>query len=443
MINRKSLYIVWILALVLALSAGVVSAQAQSSDGILVLTLDGPLTPVMTEYLSRGIKTAVEQNGELIIIQLDTPGGSITTMQEIVAVIRSSDIPIIIYVSPQGAIAGSAGTVITLAGHRSAMAPETAIGAASPVGSGGEDLGETIREKAEEIIKAQIRTLAEDRGEEAVAFAEETVESAKAATAQEALQVGLIDYTAVDVADLLDQVNGTELDVKGRSIQLQTADKVPQYLETSLIEQLLLTLTDPNIVFLLIAIGVQAILIELSHPGGWVPGFIGVVCLALATYGLGILPVNWFGIIFLITSFVLFALDIKAPTHGALTAAGVASLITGALVLFNSPGTPQFQRVSVWLVVAMSLLTGGLFAAIMTFALRTRHAPIRTGRESLPGQYGFARSAIEEYQPGQVQVAGERWSAKLVSGADPISPGDRIEVVDVSGIHVLVQKSQA
>lgn len=441
MVNRKNLHTAWMLLLLLALSVGVFTTHAQTGDGVLVLTLDGPLTPVMAEYLSRGIKTAAEQKAGLIIIELDTPGGSITTMQEIVSIIRSSDVPIIVYVSPQGAIAGSAGTVITLAGHRSAMAPETAIGAARPVGSGGEDLGETIREKAEEIIKAQIRTLAEDRGEQAVEFAEETVDSARAATAQEALQVGLIDYTAADVADLLDQVDGIELDVKGRSIQLQTADKTPRYLNTSLIEQLLLTLTDPNIVFLLIAIGVQAILIELSHPGGWVPGFIGVVCLALATYGLGILPVNWFGIIFLITSFVLFALDIKAPTHGALTAAGVASLIIGALVLFNSPGTPSFQRVSVWLVIVMSLFTGSVFATIMTIALRTRHAPIQTGRESLPGQHGFARSTIEKYHPGQVQVAGERWSAKLAPGADPIAPGDRVEVVDVSGIHVLIRKS--
>lgn len=438
---RKTTFIsLFILAISLCLV--VPSVQGQNENGVLTLTLDGPLTPAMTEYLLRGIEIAEREGYQLIVIQLNTPGGSITVMQEIVAAIRNSSLPILVYVSPQGAIAGSAGTVITLAGHRAAMAPETAIGAASPVGSGGEDLGETIKQKSEEIIKAQIRSLAKDRGEEAIQFAEETVDSAKAATAQEALEVGLIDYIAADLPDLLHQVDGSSWSINGKTFQLSTKNVDPQYLNFSLIEELLQMLTDPNIVFLLIAIGVQAILIELSHPGGWVPGFIGVICLALATYGLGILPVNWFGIVFLITAFVLFALDIKAPTHGALTAAGIASLIVSALVLFNSPGTPQFQRVSIWLVVTISLLTGGLFAVIMAFAVQTRKTPIKTGRESLQGQIGFARTEILTHKPGQVQVGGERWSAKLAPDADPIFPGERIEVVDVEGIHLLVQTKE-
>lgn len=364
-------------------------------------------------------------------------------MQEMVAEIRASDVPIIVYVSPRGAIAGSAGTVITLAGHQAAMAPETAIGAASPVGTGGQELGETIQEKSKEIIKAQIRSLASERGEEAIAFAEDTVESAKAATAQEALDVGLIDFLADDVSDLLNQVHGLTLDMNGVAVELDTRMADLQYLNLTLIEQLLQTLTDPNIVFLLIIIGIQAILIEMSNPGGWAAGFIGVVCLALAVYGLGILPVNWFGFIFLITAFVLFLIDVKAPTHGALTAAGVASLIVSALVLFNSPGTPDFQRVSIWLVISASLLTGGLFIALMSFAMRTKSTPIKIGQESLRGRIGFVRSEISKHNPGQVQVGGERWSAKLAQDAEPLTPGERIEVVDVTGIHLLVRKSSS
>jgi membrane-bound serine protease (ClpP class) len=441
MLSKRKTSALYTLIILIALSLclAIPSVQAQSESGVLVLTLDGPLTPAMTEYISRGIEIAEREGVQLVVIQLDTPGGSISIMQEIVSAIRNSNLPILIYVSPQGAIAGSAGTVITLAGHRAAMAPETAIGAASPVGSGGEDLGETIKQKSEEIIKAQIRSLAKDRGEQAVLFAEETVESAKAATAHEALEVGLIDYIAEDLSDLLLQVDGSLWTIKGETIQLSTKNVEPQYLNLSLIEELLQMLTNPNIVFLLIAVGVQAILIELSSPGGWVPGFIGVICLALATYGLGILPVNWFGIVFLITAFVLFTLDIKAPTHGALTAAGVASLIVSALVLFNSPGTPQFQRVSIWLVVTVSSLTGGLFAAIMAFAVQTRKTPIKAGPESLRGQIGFARTEISTHKPGQVQVGGEQWSAKLAPDTDPISPGQRIEVVDIEGIHLLVQ----
>ncbi len=417
-------------------------AQAQESNSVLTLTMDGPITPSMTEYLARGIKVAERDSFEAIIVQLNTPGGSIEHMQNIVETILNSAIPVIVYVAPQGAIAGSAGTVITLAGHLAAMAPSTAIGAASPVGSQGEDLGETIQAKAKEIIKAQIRSLASHRGKEAIEFAEQTVESAKAASAQEALEVGLVDFIADDVSDLLQKIDGQTVETVTGEHTLNTGTATPQHLTPSLIEQLLQMLTNPNIVFLLITIGVQAILIELSHPGAWVPGFVGAVCLALASYGLGVLPVNWFGIVFLIISFVLFIIDIKAPTHGALTAAGIASLIVGALTLFNSPGTPQFQRVSVWLVVIVSLVMGGIFAIVMAFAMRARRTPIRTGRESLGGGVGVARSVISHREGGMAQVEGELWSAELAPGEDTISPGERVEIVAVQGIRLQVRKKQ-
>jgi len=203
---------------------------------------------------------------------------------------------------------------------------------------------------------------------------------------------------------------------------------------------LLQVLTDPNIVFLLITVGVQAILIEISSPGGWVAGFIGVVCLALATYGLGVLPVNWFGIIFLVTAFVLFLLDIKAPTHGALTAAGVGALVVGALVLFNSPGTPQFQRVSVPLVIGVSIASAAVFFAILLFAVRAQKAPIRTGQESMAGKTGLARSEIAPH--GSVQLAGELWSAELLEGEEPVKMGERVVVVRAEGIRLFVKKSR-
>jgi len=437
--NKHFLITLWIITIIFLIAA---PAHAQENDSVLVLTLDGPITPAMTEYLSRGITIAENRSAEAIIIQLNTPGGSIEHMQNIVETIRASSVPVIVYVAPRGAIAGSAGTVITLAGHLSAMAPETAIGAASPVGSQGEDLGETIEAKAKEIIKAQIRSLASHRGEEAIEFAEETVESAKAATAEEALAVGMVDFIAEDTAELLQQIDGVTVQTTTGERTLNTANAIPQYLKLNLIEQLLQMLTNPNIVFLLLTIGVQAILIELNNPGGWVPGFVGAVCLALATYGLGVLPVNWFGIVFLIISFVLFVLDIKAPTHGALTAAGIGSLIASALILFNSPGTPQFQRVSVWLVVIVSIFTGGIFAIVMAFALRARNVPIRTGRESLVGRVGIARSAISQREEGQVQVGGELWSAYLAPGTEPISQGEKIEIVATQGIRLQVRKLQ-
>ncbi len=197
-------------------------------------------------------------------------------------------------------------------------------------------------------------------------------------------------------------------------------------------------LVDPNIVFLLLAIGAQAIFIELGSPGGWVAGFIGVICLALAAYGLGVLPVNWFGIVFLILSFALFILDIKAPTHGALTLAGIASFIVGALVLFNSPGTPQFQRVSVPLVVSVGIVMGALFGIIVGFALRAQRIPVLTGMGSLVGKMG---TVVAEPNPmGQVQVGAELWSAEAAEGAGKIRKGDRVEVVEIKGLRVKVRK---
>lgn len=409
-----------------------------SAPVALLLEADGPLTPAMAEYLARGIRTAEKRPANLIILQLNTPGGSVDLMNRMVQDIRNSDVPIVVYIAPRGAMAGSAGTVITLAGHVAAMAPETAIGAASPVGVEGQDLGNTMESKVKNILKATVRSLAERRGPEVVSLAEQTIESARAVSANEALKAGLIDFVANDTQDLIRQLDGFKVETHLGAQKLNTVDMTVTPLPISFIEQLLATLTNPNIVFLLITIGVQAILIEISSPGGWVAGFIGVVCLALATYGLGVLPVNWFGLVFLATAFVLFVLDIKAPTHGALTAAGVATLIVGALVLFNSPEVPRFQRVSVPLIVASSAFTGAVFFTILVFALRAQRTPIRTGQESLVGRVGTARSDISP--SGTVQVGGELWSAEL-EGGESIVAGERVKVVRVQGVHLYVRKA--
>ncbi len=433
----KRFRLVLVLLIGLIMAAPPVGAQ---DDASLVLTLDahGAVTPAMREYISRGLELAEQRGADLIILQLNTPGGDIGTTQEIVTAIRASEVPVVVYVAPRGAWAGSAGTIITLAGHAAAMAPETAIGAASPVGAQGEDLNETLETKAKEITKATVRALAERRGAKAVELAEATIESAKAVSANEALEAGLIDFVAADLPDLLAQLDGFEVQMADGPRTLETSGAVTEAVEVSFIEQLLAMLINPNIVFLLLTIGVQAIFIELSSPGGWVAGFIGVVCLSLAAYGLGILPVNWFGIVFLVISFVLFVLDIKAPTHGALTAAGIATFIVGALVLFNSPGTPQFQRVSLPLVIIVAVLTGAGFGVIVGFGIRALRAPIRAGRETLVGKIGYARSDI--HLTGQVQVEAELWTAEAAEGSETIREGDKVEVVQVEGLRLRVRK---
>jgi membrane-bound serine protease (ClpP class) len=345
-----------------------------------------------------------------------------------------------VYVAPRGAIAGSAGTVITLAGHAAAMAPQTAIGAASPVGSQGEDIGDTLESKIKQIIRAQIRTLAQDRPPEAIAAAEDTVENASALTAGEALQVGLVDYIAEDVPDLLRQLDGRTVIVAGEERTLNTEYLTINRVEPSMLEDLLDILTDPNIVFLLLSLGLQAILIEIGSPGGWFAGFLGVVSLSLAAYGLGILPVNYFGLIFILTSFVLFFLEIKAPTHGALVAAGLISFIVGALVLFNSGDTPAELRVSVPLVIATGLVSAGSFIAALTFAIRAQKTPQRMGGKSLLGKIGVARTAIPRDGQGEVHLGGEMWTAELAEGEKEIKEGERVQVERVEGLRLIVKR---
>lgn len=414
-------------------------AAAQNDRPLaLVMTAEGPIMPPMLDYIRRGIGAAEQRNAEVLVIELNSPGGSLDTMLEIIKEIRASEVPVVVYVYPRNAIAGSAGAMITLAGHASAMAPETSIGASTPIESTGEDLTTDANAKAREITKAAIRDYVRPRGEEALAIAEAMVDEAKAVTASEALDANLIDFVVENVDDLLESLDGFTVQMNDGPRTLDTANAATEPFQMSLIEQLLLFLTNPNIVFTLLSLGLIAILIEISSPGGWVAGFLGVTALLVSLYGIGLLSVNWFGILFLVTAFVLFILDIKAPTHGALTAAGVASFIVGALVLFNSPGTPEFQRVSVPLVVGTGIAIGLMFVAILMFALRALHVPVSAGVESFVGKTGTATSWREA--DGQVQLQSELWTADLADGSDKIRKGDRVEVVEVKGLRLKVRK---
>lgn len=417
-------------------------AQTVSPQAV-VLTVDAAVTPALVDYVERGIRIAAQQRSEVLIIELNTPGGSIDLMTKIVQDIRASTVPVVVYVAPHGAMAGSAGTLITLAGQACAMAPDTAIGAASPVDALGQDLSQTEQVKVKNMMEALARSLAERRGAGAVAIAQQTIETAKAVSAQEALQAGLIDFIAADVPDLLRQLDGFKVQMLSGVRVLHTANATIQPVPISILEQLLDLLTNPNLVFVLLLVGVQALLIEFTHPGGWVPGFFGVVCLALAGYGLGILNVNWFGLIFMVSAFVLFILDIKTPTHGALTLVGAASLIAGALILFNSPGTPPSMQVSPVFVVGVSSLTAISFFIMISFAIRAQSIPVRTGHvkiDNLVGMTGIVRSDLAPH--GTVQVNGELWSADPVQTEERLSKGVIVQVVKVDGFKLRVQKQK-
>jgi membrane-bound serine protease (ClpP class) len=265
---KRRIIRVGLLIVIMTLLMPVVSS-AQSERTGLLLELEGVLTSAMEEYLNRGLTLAESRDVDLIIIRLDTPGGEVGLLLDMVQSIRASRIPVVVYVAPQGAIAASAGTVITLAGHAAAMAPETVIGAASPVGGQGEDLNETLETKAKELLMANVRSLTERRSQEAVQLAQQMIEEATAVSANEALEAGLIDFVAEDLDDLLNQLDGFEVETVVGPVTIETQGMEIETLSPSFIESLLQILTDPNIVFLLITIGVQAILIEISAPGGW------------------------------------------------------------------------------------------------------------------------------------------------------------------------------
>jgi membrane-bound serine protease (ClpP class) len=435
-VNRLLLsLLVWMVGA--ALLTSVVRAQDDGSGDDLVLHLraDGPLTPALISYIQRGLNSAFDQGAEAVILELDTPGGQVDIMQDIVTTLRESRVPVVVYVAPRGAAAFSAGTLIVLAGHASAMAPETAIGAASPVGMDTE-LPETAEQKAKSAMMSLVRDLAAPRGEEVVKWAEATVEEAAAASASEAYELGAIDIIADDLNDLLAQLDGFEVDVQGERQMLRTTAARVERLPMSLIEQVLHIVVNPTIVLTLLAIGVQALLIEISNPGGWVAGFIGIVSIALAVYGLGVLPFNALGLILIALAVGLFFMDIKAPTHGALTAAGVASLIAGGLILFNTDDAANYARISLPALIVIALCFASTFLFIMTKAVRAQRPRPKTGQESLVGS--IAETRVDLNPEGKVFLDGEYWHAVAEDG--PVPAGELVKVVSVDGFRLHVNR---
>ncbi|MCC6606117.1 MAG: nodulation protein NfeD [Anaerolineae bacterium] len=421
-----------------ALSIGQTALVRAQSSEVAVLEFDGPVMPIMHTYFERGLAEAVRTEADAVLIILDTPGGALDTTIQIVQLFRASEIPIIMYIGPRGAQAASAGSIITAAAHASGMAPETVIGAASPINSDGSDINETAYRKAVEDLKATMRGLTERRGPEAVALAEAMIEEARAVSGPEALEAGFIDAIAATPEDLLAQLDGRTILINDEERVLNTAVPSQTAIALTFIETLLLALTNPVLVSILMAIGVQAIIIEISNPGGWVAGFIGVLFLGIGLYGLGQLPVNWLGMGLIIVAFVLLALETTTPTNGALAITGTITLIAGLLVLFNS-GTPEFVRLSIPAAIAIALFTAGFFLAIVAFAVRAQRKPPITGSQGMVGQIGTARDAFDPdgtLYRGTIMLKGEIWQAVA---SQPIHFGDEVRVRQMQGMKLQVE----
>lgn len=421
------LVLIGIVGLLLAPAAG----HAQGENEVLLLTAEGPVTPAMSSYLERGLEQAEQSNAELLLFQLDTPGGSTDVMSEMVKVMLASDVPIAVYVAPSGGRAASAGTFIVLAADFAAMAPRTTIGAASPVGSEGQEIPETLKEKITNDMVASIKSHAERRGPEAVEWAEKAVREAVSANENEALEIGIIDAIAGDVPELLEKLDGMSIEEDGQTITLDVADASVRELAMSPIEQFFHLLANPNIAVLLLSLGGTMLLIELYQPGGYVAGTFGVIALLLGFYSLGVLQANYAGLALIGVAFVLFILEATTPTLGIWALGGAVAFVLGALILFDT----SYAQVSIELVVAIAVTLGGFFAFAITAALRARDKQPVTGQEGLVGRIG---RALDQLDPdGMVLVYGERWTATSSTGT--IDAGSQVRVVDVDGMRLFVE----
>lgn len=421
------------------LLAGVLVACAprvHERDAIHILTADSEVNPVMARYIDRGIDEAERTGARAVVIRLDTPGGLSTSMEQIVKRIQSSRVPVIVYVSPSGGKAASAGTFITMSAHVAAMAPGTRIGAATPINAGGGDIEGDLGNKVRNDAAAYARSIAEEHGRNAD-WAEAAVRDAVSAPTSEAVEKHVVDFSAVDMDDLLRQSEGRTVKVGGREVTIGPLADAPRVENNmTLIERVLLVLSDPNIAFLLLSLGGLGLLIELLHPGVFAPGVFGIIALILAFFSLGTLPVNWAGVALIGLAFAMFAAEIFVSGFGALGIGGAIALIAGGMLLTTSDN-PDFQ-VSRWFVVVTGVVCGAFFLSLMSAILRMRRLPRDIGTRAMVGEMATARSYLNP--DGFIFVRGERWKAIAEDG--PIAEGQRVRITGADGLTLTVRRDQ-
>ena len=431
--------------------AGSTLAHAQDQPQIeplgphaLVIKVDGLINDVKGHYIERTINLALADQAELVIIELDTPGGLLSSTREIVEILLESPVPMAVFVSPKGARAGSAGTFLTAAGHFAVMAPGTNIGAATPVSATGEELDETLASKVENDAAALIRSIAQERGRNEEAL-EKTVREAASFSALEALDLNIVDFIAEDIQDLLAQLDGRSVRVSGENEarELATRDLDIRRLDKTVLENFLEFISDPNVSFILLTIGGLGIVVELFNPGLIAPGVVGGICLLLFFLAVGNLPVNWAGAAFIIMAVLLAVLETQVSGFGILGAGSIVSFLVGGLLLFNQFGevSPTVPEVSVnrWLLAGTAgvLAAGVIYVALEIFSSRRRGRD--PSHSSLIGQEAIVTGELAPR--GVVRVGNETWTADSVDG-NVIDVGESVTVVGVDGLILTVTQPQ-
>lgn len=417
----------WAAAGVLLVAAGAGPAGSAGNE-VVVIRVSDAISPAIADFIHQGLAAADKQKAALAVIELDTPGGLADSMRTIVQEILASPVPVAVYVAPSGARAASAGVMITMAADIAAMAPGTNIGAAHPVGAGGQEIDGKMSEKVVNDMVAHAKSVAERRGRNAQ-WVERAIRESISATESEALSEGIIDLVARDLDDLLRQVNGRALPGRG-TLTLDAPRKT--VFEETLRTKILKTISNPNIAYILLMIGLAGLYFELSHPGAIFPGVVGGICLVLAFFAMQTLPVNYAGILLIALAIIFFIMELKIASYGLLSVAGLVSLLLGSLMLFSGDG-PE-GRVA-WSVFVPTLLTvGGFFVAVAFLVMRAQAARTATGADGMRGRTAIAKTPLAPR--GKVMVHGEIWNAVA---AVPIAAGAAVRIVKADGLLLEVE----
>ncbi len=423
-----------LVALLAALLAAPAAAGAAPAP-VAKIEIEGVISPVTLRLVGLAIDRAQAERAQALVIQLDTPGGLERSMRSIVQRMMNADVPVVIYVAPTGARAASAGVFITIAAHVAAMAPATNIGAATPVfTSGGGD--KTLLKKAENDAAAFIRSVALERGRNAD-WAEKAVRQAVAITEREAVKLKVVDLVADSIPDLLDKIDGRVVKLPKRTVTLATRGAPVKEIEIGFRDRILNVITDPNVAYVLMMLGMLGLFFELSNPGVVLPGVIGGISLILAFFAFQSLPINYAGMLLIVFGIVLLIAEIKIVSHGILAMGGIISMALGSLMLFDAPELGF--RVSWWAIVPMVSLTAGVFLFVVAAGVRALSRRQLLGPSGLVGQLGVVRERLAP--EGQVLIHGELWRAVAEGG--PFEPGARVRVVVVDGLTLRVGKADA
>jgi membrane-bound serine protease (ClpP class) len=431
MLKGYKLLIFLFVFLLFGLSIGL-PAYSQEKAPVYVIEVDGIINPATSKFITESIDQAVEKGAQCLIIQLDTPGGLMESMRLIIKKIMTSAIPVIVYVSPSGGRAASAGVFITMAAHIAVMAPGTHIGAAHPVSLGEGKESKTMGEKIVNDTVSYIKTIAKTRGRN-VDWGEKAVRKSVSITEEEAVKLNVVDFISPDIQDLLSKIDGKVIKFDGVTRTLLTKGVKPRSLEMSWRYRFLDIISNPSIAYILLMLGIYGIFFELSNPGAILPGVVGGIFLILAFYALQMLPINFAGLALILFAMILFIAEIKVVSHGLLAVAGVISLFLGSLMLIDSP--TEYMRISLSVIIPAVLVSAAFFIFAVTKAISARLTKPTTGKEGIIGETGTV--VVSLAPEGKVSIHGEYWNAMA---DQPVEKGEKVQVIGATNLILKVKK---